>query len=185
VCVGGVRDKESWIIQSWRLNAGRQVKMGRSTPDDGSCIPWNLSSHGMVWWATFRDHVRDRAIVNCQHSFSDRTGPAVRPVKDRTRTYTGPVHLKDRLCNWTGKNRLNRPVFAKPVNRPVPSEPLRFVYYTCAPAVCAVESRRRLDHWCMQLALMAPWHLADAGAVHARMHLLGSYRPAALLLLVY
>jgi hypothetical protein len=33
------------------------------------------------------------------HSYSDRTGPAVRPVKDRTRAYTGPVHLKDRLCN--------------------------------------------------------------------------------------
>jgi hypothetical protein len=47
------------------------------------------------------------------HSFSNRTGPAVGPLKDRTRAYTGPVHLKDRLCNRTAKNRLNRPVFCR------------------------------------------------------------------------
>lgn len=33
----------------------------------------------------------------------DQTGPAVRPVKNRTREYSGPVHLKDRLCSRTGK----------------------------------------------------------------------------------
>jgi hypothetical protein len=43
----------------------------------------------------FREAVR----AAWRHSYSDRTGPAVRPVKDRTRAYTGPVHLKDRLCN--------------------------------------------------------------------------------------
>jgi hypothetical protein len=35
----------------------------------------------------------------------------VGPVKDWTRASAGPVHLKDRLCNRTGKNRWNRPVF--------------------------------------------------------------------------
>ena len=44
-------------------------------------------------------------------SYSDRTGPAVRPLKDRTRAYNGLVHLKDRMCNRTAINRLNRPVF--------------------------------------------------------------------------
>ena len=45
--------------------------------------------------------------------FWNRTGPAVGPLKDRIRTSTGLVHLKDRPCNWTGKNQLNRPVFCK------------------------------------------------------------------------
>ena len=45
--------------------------------------------------------------------FSNRTGPAVGPLKDRIRTSTGLVHLKDRPCNRTGKNRLNRPVSCK------------------------------------------------------------------------
>jgi hypothetical protein len=44
-------------------------------------------------------------------SYLDRTGPAVGPVKDRTRDYNGSVHLKDRSCNRTAKNRLNRPIF--------------------------------------------------------------------------
>ena len=44
-------------------------------------------------------------------SYLDRTGPAVRPVKDRTRDYNGSVRFTDRPRNWTGKNRLNRPVF--------------------------------------------------------------------------
>jgi hypothetical protein len=41
----------------------------------------------------------------------------VRLVKDRTTASNCPVHLKDRLCNRTGKNQLNRAVFyetAKP-----------------------------------------------------------------------
>ena len=44
-------------------------------------------------------------------SYLDRTGPAVGSVKDRTRAYTGLVQFKDRLCNRTAINRLNRPVF--------------------------------------------------------------------------
>lgn len=57
-----------------------------------------------------------------------RTGPAVWPVKDQIRAFTGPAGLKDRLCNQTDKNLLNRKpmnrlVFMKPVNRPVPCEP--------------------------------------------------------------
>ena len=44
-------------------------------------------------------------------SYSNRTGPAVRPVKYRIGAFTGPVHLRGSECNRTGKNRLNRPVF--------------------------------------------------------------------------
>jgi len=51
----------------------------------------------------------------CNHSLVIRTGPAVRPLKDQTRACTGSVHLKDRSCNWTGKNRLNRPFFWRTV----------------------------------------------------------------------
>jgi hypothetical protein len=50
-------------------------------------------------------------FIDSRHSFSNRTGPAVGPVKDQTRAYTGPFHLKDRPCNRTAKNRLDRPVF--------------------------------------------------------------------------
>lgn len=44
-----------------------------------------------------------------------RTGPAVRPVKDQTRAPSGLVHLKDCLCNRTGKNRSNWPFFWKTI----------------------------------------------------------------------
>jgi len=49
--------------------------------------------------------------VNPGPSYYDRTGPPVGLKKLWTRDYTCPVHLKDRLCNWTIKNQLNRLVF--------------------------------------------------------------------------
>jgi hypothetical protein len=60
---------------------------------------------------THSEYFNSLTSRTAEQSYWDRTGPAVRPVKDRTRDYSGPVHLKDRLCNRTGKNRLNRPVF--------------------------------------------------------------------------
>ena len=56
-------------------------------------------------------------------SYSDRTGPAVRSVKDRTRDYNGSIRFADRPYNRTGKNWLDgweqRPLAPtiKPVHR--------------------------------------------------------------------
>jgi hypothetical protein len=105
----------SWQ-RRWRVR--RPLDCGRGVwgdgPRCGPCLDWapdvthdeagRVLACGPPSWAK----QRVRRIV-----FLDRTGPAVRPAKDRTRTYTGSVHLKDRLCNWTGKNRLNRPVFCE------------------------------------------------------------------------
>lgn len=43
----------------------------------------------------------------CKHNYLDRTGPVVRPRKTGTRTLASSVHLKDQVCSWTGKKRLN------------------------------------------------------------------------------
>jgi hypothetical protein len=42
-----------------------------------------------------------------------RTGPAVGPVKYRTRASNGPIRLKYRPFNQTSKNRTNRTVFSE------------------------------------------------------------------------
>jgi hypothetical protein len=62
-----------------------------------------------------RNALRGMSYDYCSriHSYWDRTGPAVGPVKDRTRAYSGPGRLKDRPCNRTAINRLNRPVFCR------------------------------------------------------------------------
>jgi hypothetical protein len=77
----------------------------------GRTVQLALAKYRQVVWPgiLLNPQLTDEELWN--HSFSNRTGPAVRPLKDRTRAYTGPVHLKDRPCNRTGKNRLNRPVF--------------------------------------------------------------------------
>ena len=72
-------------------------------------------------------------------SYLNRTGPAVGPLKDRTRAYTDPVHLKGRLSNWTGKNRSNQPIFLEPWTGPVPFEPPRSVQWHVIICICISE----------------------------------------------
>lgn len=58
---------------------------------------------GSVYCCVFYRHV---------HTIGpDQTGGSTQ--KNRTRDYTGPVHFKDRLCNWTAINRTNQPVFCE------------------------------------------------------------------------
>jgi len=45
------------------------------------------------------DQMAKESLLSRSHSYSNRTGPAVRPLKDRTEASTGLVHLKDRPCN--------------------------------------------------------------------------------------
>jgi hypothetical protein len=52
-----------------------------------------------------------------QLCIQDRTGPAVRPVKNRIRDYNGSVHFKDRLYNRPVKTGRTGQLFVKPVNR--------------------------------------------------------------------
>ena len=67
-----------------------------------------------VYWAISCRHASTPTPYN--HSYLNQTGPTVRPVKDRTRALTDPVHLIRPVSNRTG---------IKPVSEPVKTDRLR------------------------------------------------------------